>query len=117
MWNRFQALFKWLYPGMGVKRWIGLSAFGVILVVIGSNRLQAQEYWIIRTLDLIVLISCIIILILWIKNLMRSFIAAFIPASRSNELVDILYQRTQLGRGPKIVAIGGGTGLSVLLSG
>jgi uncharacterized cofD-like protein len=31
--------------------------------------------------------------------------------------VDILYHRRQIGRGPKIVAIGGGTGLSVLLNG
>jgi uncharacterized cofD-like protein len=48
---------------------------------------------------------------------MRSFIAAFLPIAKGKELVDILYQRTQLGRGPKIVAVGGGTGLSVLLSG
>lgn len=114
---RLQDIFKWLHPGMGVKRWIGLSAFGVILVVIGSSHLQAEEYGIIQALDLSLIISGIIILILGIKHLMRSFIAAFIPSSKSNELVDILYQRTQLGRGPKIVAIGGGTGLSVLLIG
>jgi uncharacterized cofD-like protein len=68
-------------------------------------------------LDAIVVFSGIIILILGIKRLMRSFIAAFMPSSKGSELVDILYQKKHLGRGPKLVAIGGGTGLSVLLTG
>jgi uncharacterized cofD-like protein len=36
---------------------------------------------------------------------------------RNARLVDLLYQKRQLQRGPKIVAIGGGTGLAILLSG
>lgn len=115
--NKYQVVFKWLHPGMGIKRWIGLSAFGVVLVVIASSYLRSDEYWFLRTLDILVLISGIIILILGIKRLMRSFIAAFVPTSKGNDIVDMLYQKRQLGRGPKIVAIGGGTGLSVLLSG
>jgi uncharacterized cofD-like protein len=116
--TKVKDIFKWLYPGIGIKRWIILSTFGVILVIIGSNGLRAEEeYWVIRALDTIVLISGIIILILGIKRLMRSFMAAFIPSSKDTELVDVLYQRRLLSRGPKIVAIGGGTGLSVLLSG
>ena len=110
-------MFKWLYPGIGIKRWIGLSAFGVILVAIGSSGLRSEEYWIIQILDAIEVISGIIILILGIKRLMRSFMAAFIPSSKGAELVDILYQRRLLARGPKIVTIGGGTGLAVLLTG
>lgn len=110
-------LSKWLYPGMGIKRWIGLSTFGVILVVISSSHLRSEEYWIIQILDAIGVISGIIILILGMKRLMRSFIAAFIPSSRGTELVDILYQKRQLGIGPKIVAVGGGHGLSAVLAG
>jgi uncharacterized cofD-like protein len=48
---------------------------------------------------------------------MRSFIGIFVPTSRGTELIDILYLKKQLSRGPRIVTIGGGTGLSVLLSG
>jgi len=113
---RFKGFFKWLYPGMGIKRWIGLGSFGVILIVIGSSNLRTQEYWVVRALYTVVLICGIIILILGIKNLMRSLIAAFMP-SRDTQLVDILYQRRQLGRGAKVVVVGGGTGLSVLLTG
>lgn len=117
MQDKIRDIFKWLYPGIGIKRWIGLGTLAVILVVIGSSSLQGEEFWAIKVLDLVVIISGIVILILSIKNMIRSFISAFIPASKGTELVDILYQRKQLGRGPKIVTVGGGTGLSVLLNG
>ena len=96
---KIREIFKWLHPGIGIKRWIGLSTFGVVLVVLGSNRLRAEEFWVIQILDAIIVISGIIILILGIKHLMRSFIAAFLPIAKGKELVDILYQRTQqIGR-------------------
>jgi len=110
-------LLKWFYPGIGIKRWIGLAGFGIILVILGSVSLRADEYWVIRLCDTVLVISGIIILVLGIKRMVRSFITAFVPASKGTDLVDILYQRKQLGKGPKIVAVGGGTGLSVLLSG
>ncbi|MFC1804553.1 uridine diphosphate-N-acetylglucosamine-binding protein YvcK [Candidatus Omnitrophota bacterium] len=109
--------FKWLYPGIGIKRWIGLTGFGVILVIAGSLSLQAQDFWVLKALDSIVLASGIIILVLGIKQMIRSFMAAFVPGSKDAEIVDILYQKKQLSRGPKVVTVGGGTGLSVLLSG
>ncbi len=108
---------KWFYPGIGIKRWVGLSAFGVILLILGTANLRSEEFWLIQILDALVVISGIIILILGIKRLMRSFIAIFVPSSKGTELIDILYQKKQLSRGPRIVTIGGGTGLSVLLSG
>jgi uncharacterized cofD-like protein len=111
--GKFQALFKWLYPGIGIKRWIGLTGFGILLIIIGAISLLAEEYRFIQSLDAVVAISGFIILVLGIKRL----ITAFMPSSRGTELVDTLYQRKQLSRGPKIVAVGGGTGLSVLLSG
>lgn len=115
--TKVKGIFKWLYPGIGIKRWIGLSTFGILLVIAGSISLRAEEYWFVQILDAVVLVSGIIILILGIKRMTHSFIMAVIPSSKGTELVDILYQKKQLGRGPKIVTVGGGTGLSVLLSG
>lgn len=115
--TQIKRILKWLYPGIGIKRWMLLCGTGVILLVLGSSGLQSEEYIFIRILDSIILFSGLIILILGIKRLMRAFIGAFIPQTGGNELVDILYQRKQLSRGPKIVAIGGGTGLSTLLTG
>ena len=110
-------ILKWFYPGIGIKRWVALSAFGVGLLILGTANLRSEEFWLIQFLDALVVISGILILILGIKRLMRSFIAVFVPSSKGHELIDILYQKKQLSRGPRIVTVGGGTGLSVLLSG
>ena len=116
--GKFHSIVKWLYPGIGIKRWIGLATGGVVLLVVGTAHLRADQFWVLQTLDAVIVVCGIVILILGIKRLMRSFIAAFMPASRdTSELVDILYQKKYLSRGPRIVTIGGGTGLSVLLSG
>jgi uncharacterized cofD-like protein len=114
---RLRRLFMWLYPGIGIKRWIGLSAFGVILLIIGSGGLPNGEFFIIKLLDSVILVSGLVILILGIKRLLSSLINAFLPSTKQNDLVDILFHRKQLSRGPKIVAVGGGTGLAMLLSG
>ncbi|MFH1190583.1 MAG: YvcK family protein [Candidatus Omnitrophota bacterium] len=110
-------ILKWFYPGIGIKRWVGLSAFGVVLLILGTADLRSEEVWLIQILDALIVISGIIILILGIKRLMRSFITLFVPSSKGTELIDILYQKKQLSRGSRIVTVGGGTGLSVLLSG
>lgn len=115
--TRINGILKWLYPGIGVKRWIGFSAFGVIILILGTSDLRSEEFWVIQLLDAVMVISGIIILILGIKRMMRSFIAVYLPVSRGSELVDMLYQKKHLSRGPKIVAVGGGHGLSMLLSG
>jgi uncharacterized cofD-like protein len=111
--ERLKTIVKWLYPGIGVKRWIGLATFGVLLLIFGTAHLRSDEFWLIQLLDTSIIISGIIILILGIKRL----IAAFIPTARGSDLVDMLVQKKQLSRGPKIVTVGGGTGLSVLLTG
>jgi uncharacterized cofD-like protein len=113
----FQGSFKWLLPGIGIKRWIFVAALGLGFIVVGLILFPAENYWFIKVVDLIVAGCGIIILILGIERMMRSFITAFIPVSRDTELVDLLLLRKQLARGPKIVTVGGGTGLSVLLSG
>ncbi|MFA7652849.1 MAG: 2-phospho-L-lactate transferase CofD family protein, partial [Candidatus Omnitrophota bacterium] len=117
MTKKIHNMLKWFYPGIGVKRWIGLSVFGVLLLIFATGHLRAEEFLGIQILDSIILFSGIIILILGIKRMMRSFIAVFVPSSRGEELFDIIYQNRQLTRGPKVVVIGGGTGLSVLLTG
>ncbi|MBN1913152.1 MAG: YvcK family protein [Candidatus Omnitrophica bacterium] len=108
---------RWLYPGIGIKRWIGLSSFGVLMIIIGSLRLRSEEYAVIQILDAVILFSGVIILVLGIKHTVRFFINLLMPSAKGIELVDILYQKKQLSRGPKIVVVGGGTGLSVLLTG
>ncbi|MBS4025057.1 MAG: YvcK family protein, partial [Clostridia bacterium] len=58
----------------------------------------------------------IIIAIAGFKRLIRSLLNVVLPGSENN-LVELVFQKRQLKRGPKIVVIGGGTGLGVLLRG
>ncbi|MDD5432358.1 MAG: uridine diphosphate-N-acetylglucosamine-binding protein YvcK [Candidatus Omnitrophica bacterium] len=116
--KRVSGIFKWLYPGIGIKRWVGLSAFGVILLILGTAYLRNDAFWLIQILDAGIVFSGIIILILGVKRLIRSFFAVIMPSSKDTSgIVDILYKKKHLSRGPKIVTVGGGTGLSVLLMG
>ncbi len=117
MYNKIRGIFKWFYPGIGVKRWMVLSFFGVLILVFSASHLRSDEFLGIQILDAVMLFSGIIILILGVKRMMRSFIAVFIPTSKGSDVFDIMYHNSQLTRGPKVTVVGGGTGLSVLLTG
>lgn len=119
---------KWLYPGMGVKRWalvIGLS--GVVMVVglmglIGKENLKAiyglfagsgpAVYGLIATLILLGVGG----IAFGVNRLVRSIIRGISP-EYEGRASDIIYSRRLLSRGPQVVAVGGGTGLSTLLRG
>lgn len=55
MLTRITRTLKWLYPGIGIKRWMLLSAFGALLLIIGSSGLQSRQFFVIRILDLLIL--------------------------------------------------------------
>ncbi|MFA5287097.1 MAG: uridine diphosphate-N-acetylglucosamine-binding protein YvcK [Candidatus Omnitrophota bacterium] len=115
--SKINTVLKWFYPGIGLKRWIGLSFFGIIILVFAAGRLRSDDFLVFKILDAVILFSGIIILILGVKRMMRTFIASFMPASKGSEFFDIIYHNRQLNRGPKVAVVGGGTGLSVLLTG
>ena len=124
---------KWLSPGLLIKRWLFISSTGVLLIVLGlaiGSKLTPVN----RLLELISqLLESIttrvpsyisgpgafllgIFLLLWGQNrTLGSITEAF--SGGDQELVDRLLNHRRLNRGPKIVAIGGGTGLSTLLRG
>jgi uncharacterized cofD-like protein len=114
--NLLYGILKWFYPGIRIKRWIFLSVAGVVLVVVGSLQFRTQSLVFIKVLDIIVLSCGVVLLILGVKRLLRSFIMVFLPG-KEDKVLDIMYQKAQLQRGARIVAIGGGTGLSALLEG
>ena len=107
---------KWLYPGMKIKRWIITCSIGVVLVGIGSVVWIMEKFHGSRWLGISVLVLGSLVLVYGIKRMVKSFIKVFLP-KREKELVDIMYHHSKLEKGPKIVSIGGGTGLSVLLHG
>lgn len=108
-------LIKWLYPGMNIKRWVFLSLFGVGVVAGGAMALAAK-YIFVRVFGMIIILCGVTMIVMGMGKMIVSLITLFLPKGE-RELVNILYQRRYLERGPKIVCIGGGHGLSHLLSG
>ncbi|HOX54446.1 MAG: YvcK family protein [Candidatus Omnitrophica bacterium] len=107
---------KWFYPGMGIKRWIGLAILGIIMVSFGSANLLAEVFFFGKIVDTITIFLGIILIVISGYKILVSFISVFLPKNRS-DLATIFFARRQLERGPKIVAVGGGHGLSMLLHG
>jgi len=101
---------------MKIKRWIITCGIGVILVAVGSILWMFERFPGSRGLGISVLILGSLVVIYGIKRMVKSLITVFLP-KREKELVDIVYHHRQLEKGPKIVVVGGGTGLSVLLHG
>lgn len=124
---------KWLYPGIGVKRWIFLVLVSLILISAGISILI--NFQIIGELErkviqlfspivgyvpygLDIIISSILILagLLGVNYSFRGALKRFYQLE-SHEFVSKLYKKKVLEKGPKVVALGGGTGLSNLLRG
>lgn len=107
---------------MGVKRWILLCSAGIAIIVIEalfSIRLFSNVSIFLASFATAVLIFGIFLIITSVKNILRTFVRVLMPKDES-ELVNIVYRKRMersRERGPHVVVIGGGTGLSVLLQG
>ena len=112
---------KWFYPGMGIKRWIILCAFGLLLLVlvaVNAVRSFSKTNILLAAFATAVLIFGVFLIVTAIQNMLRIFVRTLMP--QEEELVDIVYQKRQerfLEKGPRVVALGGGTGLATLLQG
>lgn len=132
--ERFSRWFKWLAPGLLVKRWLLLSASGVLLTSLGVAiwaKLTPIFYLLTLTSQALENIATIIpsyvsgplaiicgfILIFWGQTRTVRSITEVLKPEGNKELVDVLMAHRRLLRGPKIVVVGGGTGLSTLLRG
>ncbi len=100
---------------MRVKRWMFASLFGVLVVGFGSI-FTVSPYSFVSRLGIIIILCGIIFIVLGMAKMTVSLITLFLP-QRERDIVNILYQRRYLERGPRIVTIGGGHGLSHLLLG
>ncbi|MCF3626492.1 YvcK family protein [Planktothrix agardhii 1801] len=126
--------FKWLSPGLFIKRWMAVSATGVLVASLGLaiSTGMTPIYYILQLLKNLLgwittvvpnyisgplMIALGVVLVLWSQTRsLNSISEAFYPAG-DEQLVDRLLSHRRLLRGPKIVGLGGGTGLSTLLRG
>lgn len=131
-WDR-QLSWRWLYPGVRLKRWIFLLVMSALVLAVGLSGMMgelfrnfevkvidvrplAKQIQSLRTIDFILFGLGIAGAILAIRRGLYSILTVVMPA-REKEYASVALKRLRLKRGPKIVAIGGGTGLPALLSG
>jgi uncharacterized cofD-like protein len=124
---------RWLYPGMHIKRWLLLAFVGITILGLGAaiflvdlyRRFGADNipivFWLTgaglerQVRAVVVGIVGLLLTGIGVWGLMRSVVSPFV--ARGDSVLEVLYTKRYLARGPRIVAIGGGTGLSTLLRG
>jgi uncharacterized cofD-like protein len=124
---------RWLTPGLQIKRWLLLLMFSELVLVLGVAyalkeiyqtltlphefyyvTLQFLPYWARAGVFGILGVG---LLVLSYLKLTQSVLGPFIPGNSTSSIVEVIHAFRLRGRGPRIVAIGGGTGLSSLLRG
>ncbi|MBE9051345.1 YvcK family protein [Nostocales cyanobacterium LEGE 11386] len=133
--HRVNQWFKWLSPGLSVKRWLLISVGGVLLAILGLAIWVKLTpiFWMIELLrgflgviagilpnyvsGPLVLLGGLLLLLWGQTRTVGSITKVLRPDGGEEELIDVLLAHRRLYRGPKIVVIGGGTGLSTLLRG
>ena len=117
-------LLKLLYPGMGIKRWLLLGAAGIGAGSIGAaflvRKLLALGFpdFLPSYFEGVLLLAVGAGAILFaVYRLYRSVGPLILASDSIDRIANTIYMRRSRGSGPRIVAIGGGTGLSVLLRG
>lgn len=130
--KKAHGIFTWLLPGLDVKRWFFFIFVGAVLIAVGLciffnlrpiYHLINFTVRIVRTEVLSEQITGLVLILLgaylFLKGWRRANYALLdVENEREKQSVlENLYRRRKLNRGPKIVAIGGGTGLSTMLKG
>jgi uncharacterized cofD-like protein len=128
---------RWLTPGIGIKRWLLVVFAGLLLLAVAFAHFLRQ---ITRDFEPTGATGALIDLLTlqFLPFALRGFTAASVgvvlllfgayktvhvltdplrATDPDQPLVELIYQKRFLARGPRIVAIGGGTGLSTLLRG
>lgn len=129
--------FRWLIPGLNIKRWLTLFSLGVGLLIIGISLMFNYQwlsviedivlsysytltgfynYNVLIMVGLVLIIGGVICMLIGTSKVIKTVLRAVLP-DPSSKVSDIIFQNIRLDKGPKIVVIGGGTGLSNLLRG
>lgn len=126
---------NWFRPGVGIKRWLLVVLLGELLIALaagvflrqaardltpGSPAANVLDFLSLQFLPLglrplLLLGAGAALFAVGLWRLMKVVLEPY--QARDESLAEMLYQKRWRARGPRIVAIGGGTGLSVLLRG
>jgi len=125
---RLRGSLRWLYPGMRVKRWAFLALFSVTLIVfallevVGKERIREVYRFVPESavarfalIGLFLLVG-IVGFAVGVSRLVRS-VARGVAPWKVEKPSDMIFRTRVLEKAPRVVAFGGGTGLSTLLRG
>ncbi|MBC5825264.1 MAG: YvcK family protein [Candidatus Eremiobacteraeota bacterium] len=117
---------------MQLKRWLFIALVGSFFLLDGLDRVlnkRGYNFHVNQTIDhltagrlqpfgleLILIAVGSALVYYGLRQWMRSIVHAVSPQD-GQRLIEVIYERRQLSRGYRVVAIGGGTGLSTLLRG
>lgn len=114
----------WLRPGVKIKRWLFFGIFGILLIAFGFTELAVRRVYDVYYKIFYIFLNITGVLVIYISVIesMKSIIAlnnkGYIQLSiDSRKMENLIYEKRLLVKGPKIVVIGGGTGLSTMLRG
>lgn len=114
----------WLKPGIKVKRWLAFGVFGVLLIAFGFTELVTHRLYdfYYKVFYIFLNLTGLFVLYVSVTETMKSVIAlinkGYLKVSLDSEKIEsLIYEKRLLVKGPKIVVIGGGTGLSTMLRG
>ena len=136
---------RWLQPGLHIKRWLGLMGLSVFGLSLGLGY-AVRSFWTstgtvvrgpvgvilryatlnflqdimpnaeARTLQAAIFGALSVGLLFFsLRQLSRAMLVPFLKGGE--DLADVYYKHRTMNKGPRIVALGGGTGLRSLLSG
>jgi uncharacterized cofD-like protein len=127
----FRSLMGWLRPGMGVKRWILLLGGGTVLLGLAIAYVLIELYRTVPAPAIVYSLTLqflprlaraavlgaggLALVLIAVAQINRAVLAPFVRPGRP--VVEAVAEHRRRGRGPKIVALGGGTGLPTLLRG
>jgi len=132
--NLLKTTARWLTPGMGIKRWVVILFLGITILALGGalflrDLYQASGYpsavrllalqFLPRGLRAVLFGGLGLGLIAWaLYRLNQTIWLALLPdETNAAAVAERLHRARQRRRGPKVVTIGGGTGMSTLLRG
>ena len=119
---------KWLYPGLGLKRWVFAALVGLGVIILGVWNMVNNQYardavvgfvnWmevVMPELTFYQGVLCLCVGLLLVVVAICCFVRQYLRTTHVKS--QSYYRAKTLQQGPKLVVIGGGTGLSVLLRG
>ena len=121
-----KGVWHWLKSSSKMKRWIFLVLIGIVLTCYGIAKILVQKEMEFNDAGKVVItfvvgFTCIVLGLIFLdKRNMELFIEATDDRMKHRKNVNVkslIFDRKIYDKGPKIVAIGGGTGLNTVLTG